>query len=83
MVEVNTTNAHTFTENVLQATPQQLREWQQADPTLKTTRELADCQKQAGGAAKFRYQNGLLYRLWAPDGNNDHIKACEQLVLPQ
>ena len=49
---------------MLQATPQQLREWQQADATLRTVRELADSQKQAEGEAKFCYQkctdSGLL-----------------------
>ena len=64
--EVNISDAHTSTENVLQATPQQLRKWQQADPTLKTIRELADIREQAEGGAKFYYQSGLLYRLWSP-----------------
>lgn len=37
--EINIPDAFTSTENVLQATPQQLIEWQQADPTPKTMRE--------------------------------------------
>jgi hypothetical protein len=82
--EVNIPDAHTPTDStrVLQATPQQLREWQQADSTLKTVRELAHSGKQAEGGASFCYRDGLLYRLWSPDGNTDHVKACEQLILP-
>ena len=82
--EVNIPDAHTvidYTE-VLQATPQQLREWQQADPTLRTIWELAQSGKQAEGGASFCYRDGLLYRLWLPNGNPDYVKACEQLVLP-
>lgn len=78
--EVNISTAHVSTENVLQATPQQLREWQQVDPTLKTIRELADSWEQAEGEAKFCYQvasctdSGLLMQLVLP-------QQCRPAVL--
>ena len=80
--EVNIPDAHTSTELVLQAIPQQLREWQQADPTLKTARELADGGKQAEGGSKLLLPGWPIVQLWSPDGNTDHVRACEQLVLP-
>ena len=74
---------HTPIGDVLQASPQQLADWQHGDPTLSKTRELASGEGQAPGRAQFCYQNGLLYRKWSPDGSSNHVKACEQLVLPK
>jgi hypothetical protein len=76
-------HTHTPIGDVLQASPQQLADWQRSDPTLSKTRELAGCEGQAPGRAQFCYQNGLLYRKWSPDGSSNHVKACEQLVLPK
>ena len=50
-----------------------------ASLSYSTLSELVDSQKRAEVGAKFCYQNGLLFRLWCPDANNDHIKACERL----
>ena len=80
--EISTaTDAHTSIGDVFQASPQQLAEWQQTDPTLIKIRELVSGGEQAKGRHQFLYQDGLLYRKWSPDGNSDHVKACEQLVL--
>ena len=75
------TDAYTPIGDVFQASPQQLAEWQQTDPTLSKIRELISGGKQAQGRHQFLYQDGLLYRKWSPDSNSDHVKACEQLVL--
>ena len=77
------TDAHTTTGDVFQASPQQLAEWQQRDPTLRKIRELVSGGGQAKERAQFLQRNGLLYRTWSPDGSSDHIDACEQLVLPK
>ena len=55
-------------DEVLQATPLQLRDWQLTDPTLQKVRELASSQKwDAGqGRATFFYCGGLIYRRWSP-----------------
>ena len=54
-------------DEVLQATPLQLRDWQQTDSTLQKVGELASSQKwDAGqGRATFFYCGGLIYRRWS------------------
>ncbi len=73
----------------LQTSPQQLRLWQQTDPTLKKVRELASTQTEdtSKGRASFFYKGGLLYRKWSPKprgGENGHQYKqlqCRALVL--
>ena len=76
-------DARTLIGDVFKASPQQLAEWQQTEPTLSKIRELDSGGEQAKGRAKFLYQGGLLYRKWSPDGSSDHVNACKQLVLPK
>ena len=54
---------HAHTLAVLQATSQQLRDWQQTDPTLQKIRELAsgDPVEERRGGAEFFYRGGLVY----------------------
>ena len=66
--------------DIFQATPQQLIEWQQTDPTLSKIRKLVSGGEQVKGRAQFLYQDGLFYR---PDSSSDHVKAHEQLTLPK
>ena len=75
-----------FSDEVLQATPLQLRDWQQTDPTLQKVRELALSQKWdlGQGRATFFYRGGLIYRRWSPTlGENQDVLSFDQLVLPQ
>ena len=53
-----------LTANVLNATPEEVKEWQQADEGLSRIRELAkgDAMKDSGAHATFYYREGLLYR---------------------
>ena len=76
-------HTHTPAGDVFQASLQQSADCQHTDPTLSKIRELASGREQAPGRAQFCYQNGLLYRKWSPDGSGNHVKACEQLVLPK
>ena len=75
-----------LTANVLNATPEEVKEWQQADEGLSRIRELAkgDAMKDSGAHATFYYREGLLYRNWRPHGTEEGgVRECEQLVLPQ
>ena len=73
---------HARTLAVLQATPEQLRDWQQTDPTLGKVRELASSKAgEKPGGATFFYHGGLIYRKWSPK-NRDAL-SWDQLVLPQ
>ena len=68
----------------LRASPQELREWQQKDKSLKNVtsraRESGDMADERVG---FFYKQGLLYRKWRPDQPNGQVKECQQLVLPK
>ena len=75
-----------LSDEVLQATSLQLRDWQQTDPTLQKVRELASSQKlDAGqGRATFFYCGGLIYRRWSPVfGENQDVLSFDQLILLQ
>jgi hypothetical protein len=77
---------HTLSDDVLQATPLQLRDWQQTDPTLQKVRELASSSQRHVGQGKttFFYRGGLIYRRWSPTlGENQDVLSVNQLVLPQ
>ncbi len=72
------------TGEVLHATPQQIKEWQQTDPSLNRVRELArDEDDDCSQGAAFFYRNGLLYRRWEPKTPSSTARRSEQLVLPQ
>ncbi len=71
----------------LQASREEVIRWQQRDPTLTRARGCAlpqDLEKGAVEGAYFYYRDGLLYRHWHPaQGQEQDVRACEQLVLPQ
>ena len=72
--------------DALQTTPQQMRDWQQTDPTLRKVRELTSSQTPdiGQGRATFFYRRGLIYRKWSPQsGANRDTLSRDQLVLPQ
>ena len=75
-------------QDILQADPADLREWQQEDPSLERARELASenpVEKSGDrvrfvyqdGRVRFVYQDGLLYRLWKPKGTDQgDVRSC-------
>ena len=70
----------------LDASPQQIRELQQGDESLRRVRDLAEggVMDDSGNTAKFQYRGGLLYRTWRPKGSKEGgVQECDQLVLPQ
>ena len=72
--------------NVLKADPGELKLWQQRDPSLAKSRELAgeNRTEEPDGRVHFFYQDGLLYRRWRPENSDTgDLRSCEQLVLPQ
>ena len=72
--------------NVLKADPGELKLWQQRDPSLAKSRELAGGNRteEPDGRVHFFYQDGLLYRRWRPENSDaGDVRSCEQLVLPQ
>ena len=74
---------HAHTLAALQATPKQLRDWQQTDPTLQKIRKLASSAstEEKFGGATFFYRGGLIYRRWSPKKRD--ALSWDQLVLPQ
>lgn len=62
-----------LTASVLNATPEEVKEWQQADEGLSRVRELAegDAMKDSGAHASFYYRGGLLYRNWRLHGTKE------------
>ena len=79
-------HVHTLAGDVLQATPEWLRDWQQTDLTyLQKVRELASSNEEAKpDRAVFFYHGGLIYRRWSPKSSqNKDALAWDQLVLPQ
>ena len=74
-------DAHSLAD-ILQVTPEQLRDWQQTDTTLQKVRELTHSSDEgAPGGAVFFYRNGLIFRRWSPK-NRDAL-SWDQLVLLQ
>ena len=71
---------------ILQATAEQLKHWQQDDDSLREVRRVAtleEIQITNHGRATFFYKEGILYRRWVPRKlQNRDLKTCEQLVLP-
>ena len=51
--------------NMLQLTPEQLKNWQESDPSLKKVFEAAK-NPEGGYAATFFIRDGLQYRKWSP-----------------
>ena len=75
-------NPRTCTLAALQATPEQLRDWQQTDLTLQKIRKLASASAEENSSgATFFYYGGLIYRSWSP--KNRYALSWDQLVLPQ
>ena len=73
-------------QDILQADPADLREWQKEDPSLERARELTSENpvEKSGDRVHFVYLDRLLYRLWRPTGTDQgDVRSCEQLVLPQ
>ena len=72
-------------KGVLNATPEQIQEWQEADETLENIRKLIEVEsmKDSESGTKFARKAGLLYRIWKPKGvKKGGAQECEQLVLP-
>ena len=70
-------------EEELHATPGELRQWQQADPTLTKARENAVPEPDSESRVFFYYKDGLLYRRWRPQASGpDDVRSSDQLVLP-
>lgn len=70
--------------SILEATPEQLKKWQEEDPTLTKARELARQGDSEGDRVAFYYKDGILYRQWRPRGTDaGDVRRCEQLVLPR
>ena len=71
---------------VLQATAEQLKTWQQQDESLREVRRMANSDETHTtnyGRATLFYKDGILYRKWVPRKlQNRDLKTCEQLVLP-
>ena len=66
----------------LQATPEQLKLWQQQDPSLQTVRDRVSVDRDE--RVHFYLKDGLIYRSWHPvDTSPEDVRQCEQLVLPQ
>jgi len=55
----------------LQASPSQLRQWQQEDPSLGKAKEAAQDSEPEGASSRvyFFYRDGLLHRHWQPEGS--------------
>ena len=68
----------------LNATAQELKSWQMQDSTLHNIRKLAEESTDTETRRVcFIYQDGLLYRLWRPEGSQvGDVRSCVQLVLP-
>ena len=66
-----TPTATNLTTDVLSATPDQIKELQQADPTLRAIRDRikGGVMEDKSATAKFYYQNSLLYRSWKKRGS--------------
>lgn len=56
------------TEEVLHATPGELRQWQQEDSSLENVRGRAEQQQDPKARVQFFYRDGLLYHCWCPRG---------------
>ena len=71
---------------VLQATADELKLWQQKDDNLREVRRVAtlkEVQSTNHGSATFFYRDGILYRKWVPRKlKNQDLRTCEQLALP-
>ena len=71
----------------LQATREEVKQWQERDPTLTKAWGLAQQGKTeptVGEGAHFYLQDGLLFQHWHPRGKQgSDVQACEQLVLPK
>ena len=67
---------------VLQATPEEIRQWQEQYPTLQAAREAVG--KETSSEVQSYRKEGLLYWHWPPkDQSSDGVQAYEQLVLPE
>ena len=74
------------TRGPLQASPSQLQQWQQEDPSLGKAREAAWDSQPEGASSRvyFFYRDGLLHRHWQPEGSQPgDVRSVEQLVLPR
>ena len=66
----------------LQATPEQLKLWQQQDPSLETVRGRVS--EDVDEWVRFYMKDGLIYRSWRPvDAPPEGVRQSEQLVLPR
>ena len=71
-------------KGVLNATPEQIQEWQEEDETLENIRKLIEVEsmEDSESGTKFARKGGLLYRIWKPKGvEKGGAQECEQLVL--
>ena len=57
-------------KGVLNATPEQIQEWQKVDETLENVCKLAEeeCMEDGASEKKYTSKAGLLYRIWRPQG---------------
>ena len=69
---------------VLNATPDILKTWQQEDESLEKIRKFADgtTMEDPESSVKFLRKEGVLYRLWKPPKRPAEFSEYEQLVLP-
>ena len=69
--------------NPLQASMDEIKQWQAMDPTLAKPRKAAE-NEESEVCVGFYYQNGLLHQRWRPEGSVEgDVRTCKQLVLPQ
>ena len=67
-------------KGVLNATPEQIQEWQEADETLENIRKLVGVESVEDGESgtKFTRRAGLLYWIWKPKGvKKGGAQECE------
>ena len=70
-------------KGLLNATPEQIQEWQEADGTLENIRKPVEVESMEDSGTKLTHKAGLLYRIWQPkEVKNRGAQECEQLVLP-
>ena len=69
--------------DILFASPDWIKELQQADPTLHAICDrIGGVMEDKSSTARFYYQDSLLYRSWKKKGSPPGLQEYDQLVLP-